>query len=119
MPYKDPKKASAAVMRHYYSHKEQYQERNKRVRRRKAEYIKSLKDVPCMDCGIKYPTYVMEFDHREDKFKPITRMTNYGWSTLKAEIAKCDVVCANCHSVRTYKRSVGEMVNAGGLNPLP
>jgi len=26
--------------------------------------------------------------------------------SMKAEIAKCDVVCANCHKKRTYKRSI-------------
>ena len=28
---------------------------------------------------------------------------------LLAEIAKCDLVCANCHRVRTYKRKMNEL----------
>lgn len=117
MPYKDKVKASAAVMRHYYANKEVYMERNKKARKAKAEYIQKLKDVPCMDCNGVYPRYVLEFDHREEKLYNISQMSNLGWATIKKEITKCDVICANCHAIRTYLRSVGEKANAVDLNP--
>lgn len=61
----------------------------------------------CVDCGLIDPI-VMEFDHRPDEEKKyqIGQMVNgtYSIETLKAEIAKCDLVCANCHRRRTMSR---------------
>ncbi len=49
----------------------------------------------------------MEFDHLGDKIMDIARMTNSGCSVerLLAEVAKCELVCANCHRVRTWNRT--------------
>jgi hypothetical protein len=73
---------------------------------RQREYARKLKDVPCRDCGGCYPEYVMEFDHtRGIKSGNVMVMASrVGRASLDAEIAKCDVVCANCHKVRTYNR---------------
>lgn len=71
--------------------------------------ILSAKDRPCMDCGVQYPPYVMDFDHRdkkEKKFNLAAGHTRAGIELLLAEIAKCDVVCANCHRIRTWKKSL-------------
>ena len=60
-----------------------------------------------MDCGKKYPPYVMDFNHRpgEKKVGKISSMAHSGrLSRLVAEITKCDVVCDNCHRGRTHKR---------------
>lgn len=68
--------------------------------------IRDAKDRPCSDCGVHYPYYVMQFDH----VRGVKRFNigNIGptskRSTLIEEIAKCDVVCANRHAVRTYER---------------
>ena len=66
--------------------------------------ILNAKNRPCQDCGQRYPPYVMDFDHRYGKKFLIGRQV---WSTtsvarVKEEIAKCDIVCANCHRERTY-----------------
>lgn len=68
------------------------------------EYIRKLKDVPCMDCGIKYPYYVMDLDHRDPstKHKSVAQMMRYPKGLLIIEAAKCDVVCSNCHRERTW-----------------
>jgi hypothetical protein len=61
---------------------------------------------PCMDCGFFYPAPVMEFDHRpgEYKFKTVAAMCagGYSWEKITQEIAKCDLLCANCHRIRTH-----------------
>lgn len=64
------------------------------------------KNKPCTDCGIKYPYYVMDFDHLRDKKFDLSRATSHLWSpeTVKKEIDKCEVVCSNCHRVRTFKK---------------
>jgi hypothetical protein len=68
--------------------------------------IQDLKRKPCMDCGIEYHPVCMQFDHRESdkKFKNLSKMTNYSWDRIMEEISKCDLVCANCHALRTYNR---------------
>lgn len=69
------------------------------------DYIRAAKDMPCMDCGHRYHYAVMDFDHREGADKKFT-LAKFPSSLerVKAEIAKCDVVCANCHRMRTWKR---------------
>ena len=65
----------------------------------------SVKNVPCMDCGIKYPPYVMQFDHvRGQKLFNIGLRIDANEVTWTTEIAKCDIVCANCHAERTHQR---------------
>ena len=59
-----------------------------------------------MDCGQSFPYYVMDFDHvRGTKIRNLSA----GWqsasrSALEGELAKCEVVCSNCHRIRTFKR---------------
>ena len=83
-----------------------YQSKARRVERAR-EYIWELfKNSKCFDCGLRNPI-VFEFDHTgTDKTKDISKMLsqNYGLEAIKAEIAKCDIVCANCHKIRTSTR---------------
>lgn len=69
-------------------------------------YIRHLKETTsCQDCGLHFPYYVMEFDHtRGEKTSTVTSMCSCNRDKLLAEIAKCDLVCANCHSIRTHQR---------------
>ena len=67
-----------------------------------------LKNKPCSDCSKIYPYFVMDWDHRssENKEKEVARMVAGGWSKNKIldEIKKCDLVCTNCHRIRTFSR---------------
>lgn len=90
---------------YYRKNKEAELARNKAGREKFIEYARSLKEVPCMDCGIAYPYYVMQFDHRNpaDKTAGMDKIMKSGsYDKLDAEVAKCDVVCANCHMERTH-----------------
>ncbi len=76
-------------------------------RRGRKEYIQQAKAVPCTDCGVQYPPYVMDFDHvRGKKTMDISDMisTCKPFSVIKEEIEKCEVVCSNCHRERTYQQ---------------
>lgn len=68
--------------------------------------IRAAKDKPCADCDGRYPYYVMQFDHldRSDKKFNIGQIgPTIGMARVLNEIAKCDVVCANCHAERTHQ----------------
>jgi hypothetical protein len=71
--------------------------------------LDNAKNKPCADCGVKYDPWVMDFDHLRDKKFTISGKASQGYSLEKllAEIAKCDVVCSNCHRIRTHKRRIG------------
>lgn len=73
-------------------------------------FIQSKKDKPCSDCSVPYPFYVMQFDHVRGKKEFTITSAQSSFVSMKRllqEIAKCDVVCANCHAERTHKRSIG------------
>lgn len=60
---------------------------------------------PCSDCG-NTDYRVLDFDHLKDKEFNISDGIKWGYSLerIKAEIAKCEVVCSNCHRIRTWER---------------
>ena len=71
-------------------------------------WMQSLKMGPCSVCGHTYDPVAMQFDHTgDDKTAAISRLVSHraGKSRILAEIAKCELVCANCHAVRTARRS--------------
>lgn len=106
MAYKNPTdpRLLAARRRHYYKNKEKYYSNNKARRLAAAKLIRELKNVPCADCGIKYPACVMDFDHLADKSYNISSMVTRDCSLERIieEANKCNVVCANCHRLRTH-----------------
>ena len=76
-----------------------------------ARYLKEVKEKnPCMDCKISYPYYMMDFDHvRGTKQANVAELINtLSQKRLDAEIAKCEIVCSNCHRARTYIRKNGK-----------
>lgn len=76
-----------------------------RLKEFKQEY---LEEHPCVDCGESDPV-VLDFDHVDpaDKFDGISHMIRaaYSLARLQAEIAKCQIRCANCHRRRTYEQA--------------
>ncbi len=73
---------------------------------KKKQFIIDKKIDPCYDCKMIFPSYCMDFDHRENEVKcfTIANCTTFSMKKLEEEIAKCDVVCANCHRKRTHHR---------------
>lgn len=61
----------------------------------------------CHDCGLTITEdtlYRFDFDHRDpmDKTFTISAARTYSDQRIIEEIAKCDVVCKNCHADRTH-----------------
>lgn len=79
-----------------------------RSQRRKSEYItwlRTLKTGPCKDCGQCFPPVCMDFDHvMEDKKFVLSKGWRFPKELVEAELKKCELVCANCHRIRTEKR---------------
>lgn len=67
-----------------------------------------LREHPCVDCG-EDDIIVLDFEHQGDKMFNISEAPSLGvgWKTLKAEIAKCEVRCANCHRRKTHRERMG------------
>lgn len=69
--------------------------------------IDAIKARPCADCGRSYPPHVMDFDHVNGAkaFCIARARSGKALRLILAEVAKCEVVCANCHRARTHARS--------------
>lgn len=63
-----------------------------------------LQEHPCVDCG-NADILVLEFDHLDGKEYNVSGMLHHAWDRIAAEIAKCEVRCANCHRRVTHKRA--------------
>ena len=93
---------------------ETYKRHNDRDRKYMAARAAALRDElrdykmkhGCVDCGYKAHFAAMEFDHRPgtEKLFNVNSKVAADAEKVWAEVAKCDVVCANCHQIRTHER---------------
>lgn len=77
-----------------------------KARKRNRQFIKNyLSSRLCVDCGEKR-WVVLEFDHIANKKHAISIMVGKGFSiaSIEKELSKCEVRCANCHRIKTYKQ---------------
>ena len=61
----------------------------------------------CADCGYRAHVEALDFDHIPERGAKVLNLSDawtVRWETLEAEIKKCEVVCSNCHRVRTLAR---------------
>lgn len=90
----------------YAANKEKHIASQQKFKDRIASVVRTGKEKPCADCKVQYPYYVMDYDHLSDKEFTIAKMgKRIGYKKLLAELAKCEVVCSNCHRKRTWDRS--------------
>lgn len=67
----------------------------------------------CKDCGYAAHAQALQFDHiGNDKKMNVSDMirSDYSWETIKVEIDKCEVRCANCHAVVTAQRKADSIL---------
>jgi hypothetical protein len=80
----------------------------KRERRREVvRWHRELKESqPCADCGGFFHHAAMSWDHLpgSEKISEVSHLTRFSRKAVLAEIAKCELVCLNCHAVRSYMR---------------
>jgi hypothetical protein len=96
--------------RHFRNFARRYDQRGR-------EYLASVKLANgCMDCGFREFPEALDFDHvRGEKLFNVSQAIRRPLSILDAEIAKCDIVCANCHAIRTFER--GRVAKGRCANP--
>lgn len=74
-------------------------------------WMVQLKSNPCTDCGGSFPVCCMDFDHMDgfQKSYNIGCMFahHYSKDSIAEELKKCELVCSNCHRIRTQKRRIG------------
>lgn len=97
-----------------FSTAQRSKQRRKEVRNKVRIILDRLKDKPCLDCNSRFAPWVMDFDHRPgeikefevNKFANVSSITDDKLKLLHREIAKCDLVCSNCHRDRTHRRLI-------------
>jgi hypothetical protein len=91
-----------AQVRHYKSNKAAYKERNLQRRLERKTWFSNevKKNLACLECGESDPV-CLDFHHRDQttKLESVSKLLTDLRSKTKilAEVAKCDVLCANCH----------------------
>ncbi len=79
-----------------------------KYRQARRDYLRKLKSKRCTDCRRCYHFAAMEYDHvRGRKVKEISQMLSWSFKAIDKELAKCELVCSNCHRVRTWRRITG------------
>lgn len=98
-----PERSKAYMDSYRKKHPEVYKIAGKRSRIKLLKALWEMKEFPCTDCGIQFPPCIMQFDHvRGIKVRAVSSMTNL--ADMIEEAKKCELVCANCHGIRTWTR---------------
>lgn len=109
-PYCKP--CQSTKIKEYYASNKEYHK--KQIKKRTGWYrkethsalLKYFNEHPCMDCG-NSDVRVLEFDHvrgvKSDNVSSLVQR-RMSWGVIQREIDKCEVVCANCHRIRTLMR---------------
>lgn len=92
--------------------KQKHDNTRRNLQRDKIRAIKLARG--CADCGYAQHPAALDFDHLSNKSFAIAQGRDRKWTLILEEIAKCDVVCANCHRIRTVNRRA-----LTGKSPLP
>ena len=100
--------------KYYEANKQKVRERNNINRQKAYDYVNKVKASPCTDCGGVFDPVCMDFDHLPgyEKTMNIAKMTNGGFSIkrIQEEISKCELVCANCHRLRSKERQAAQVL---------
>jgi hypothetical protein len=65
-----------------------------------------LRRGSCMTCGLVVTVdnlVAFDFDHRDPATKRRRGVSGASTHYIEAEMAKCDLLCANCHRIKTWR----------------
>ena len=91
----------------YKLHRADYARRVETRDRRRWEHKRKIRHIlyesrGCKVCGVRDPE-VLDFHHLKDKNWAVSEMRGYAWDKVLKEIAKCEILCSNCHRRRTMR----------------
>ena len=91
---------------HYKANKPAYVAKARKNTNKTRDWVQDYKSTnPCKDCGKFYHFCQMDFDHTSDnKSGCVSHLVTSGLKITKEEIVKCDLICSNCHRLRTFNR---------------
>ena len=86
-----------------------YAETGKTKREQRVAWMNGLKMHPCMDCHNEFPPICMDWDHVGEKKFEISVAVNQRTpkEEILTELKNCELVCSNCHRIRTQDRRDG------------
>lgn len=102
--FKNKEKCIAAAIKWRKENLEKAKKNSLNFKEKIYKIIVELKSNPCSDCGNKFLPCAMDFDHIKGK-KTFSLNSMRSEKSMLEEIAKCELVCANCHRIRTYTRN--------------
>ena len=85
-------------------------EQKRQAKAARMAWLHEIKSRPCQDCRGSFHPAAMTFDHLpgKEKLKDISTLVVTGCVQMAIEeMKKCDLVCSNCHAIRTYIRRLG------------
>jgi len=90
---------------HYRENKEEYLSKQARRRAEVKKYIDGFKIKGCSICGYNKCVGALDFHHVSEKGDGLNRASQDKWSKsrIDAEVAKCILICANCHRELHYQ----------------
>ena len=93
---------NAARRAYYRANREKVLGAQRERLKQNAAYLQLKKSKPCADCGSSFPAAAMDFHHvGDDKSFGLASVGGRSRTTIDREIAKCILLCANCHRIRT------------------
>lgn len=106
MPYKDINKQREAQREYMRRNRDKYYPKVKDHKRKIRDWFDELKrTLSCKNCGESHPG-CLDFHHKDEstKYASISVLASCGYSKDKIlqEIAKCEVLCSNCHRKLHY-----------------
>lgn len=70
----------------------------------------------CAVCGYNKHPSALDLDHRDRSTKSFdisSSVATKAWDVIAVEIRKCDVLCANCHRIKTYEEQEWKVLAPG------
>jgi hypothetical protein len=90
---------------------DRHRERTRQGSQAWSAWLRGLKEEPCTDCRQRFHFAAMQYDHTgTDKTLNVAAMIGCSRERTLVEINKCELVCANCHAVRTWTRRQSPVV---------
>ncbi len=83
---------------------------NTKIRRYRAKAAAILRlGGKCIECGWHGNQAALQFHHTDPKKKDfiIGNVANKNWESIKVELKKCVLLCANCHAIRHSTKDGG------------